>query len=370
MTDSEPMKPNDPKDTPKAAFELEGDEPSSSDAAVRALEAHRASGENDDSVFGLDEEDEDTEAGAVPPELAEGEPEEEIPAEGAEVPSLEAAGGEDTRSGQNGSGDDAGIPLILDMEEAKRIIETLLFATHQPLRPRDIAMVFRGVENVNAKVVRKLLAELVKEYEGRTLQIAEIGEGFRMCTRLEFSPWMRRFLKQERKWRVSNAGVETLAIVAYKQPITKIEVEEIRRVDCGGVIHTLLERSMIRILGRRDVVGKPIVYGTTPQFLEHFGFKSLTDMPNPEELDLDIDLEGASPAGDVISIESGGGGYGDAAQAGEDSGEHHTRGHANGSSNGHANGSANGHAAAGENGLEKAVAAAETDEESEPPEES
>lgn len=188
------------------------------------------------------------------------------------------------------AGDEAGeayrdAPLVMDLGEARKIIESILFLASEPLRPRDISSLFRGVSNVNARVVRKLLSELAEEHRDRTLQIVEVAEGFRLCTRAEFSPWVRRFLKAEKKARLSQAALETLAILAYKQPITKAEVEEVRRVDCGGVVNTLLERGLIRILGRRDVVGRPIVYGTTPLFLEHFGFKSLSDMPNPEEFE-------------------------------------------------------------------------------------
>ncbi len=332
------------------AFELEEEAASSRDAdssreesappdtpagATGAAGAHKITADGDPPVFGLDEEEE---AAAVPPELRDGPgPADEEFTSGAGIE--ESAVEKDTDA-----------PLIVDLEEAKRVVETLLFVTHEPLRPRDISMVFRGVENVNAKVVRKLLAELIEEYEDRTIQIQEVAEGYRMSTRMEMSPWVRRFFKNDRKWRVSNAGLETLAIIAYKQPITKAEVEHIRRVDCSGVIHTLLERKMLRILGRRDVVGKPIVYGTTPQFLEHFGFKNLTDMPKPEEFD--VELGGQGPGGDILPIEEEMG----LEALVESSGE------ANGSANGHADGSANGSA----NGRAEAEAIEADEEESTP----
>ena len=160
-----------------------------------------------------------------------------------------------------------------------------------------------------------------------------MAEGFRLCTRAEFSPWVKRFLKTAKKTKLSQAALETLAILAYKQPMTKAEIEEVRRVDCGGVLHTLLERGLIRILGRRDVVGRPIVYGTTPLFLEHFGFKSLSDMPKPEEFEMTerLDWEPAGGQEEVIALEA-------EAEAPP------SNGHANGHSNGHTNGHANGHA--------------------------
>ena len=220
----------------------------------------------------------------------------------------------------------------MDLEETKKIIESILFVASEPLRPRDISFLFKGVSNVNAKVVRKLLGELVEEYQEKTLQIIEVAEGFRLCTRAEFSPWVRRFSKTAKKTKLSQAALETLAILAYKQPITKAEVEEIRRVDCGGVVHTLLERGLIRILGRRDVVGRPIVYGTTPLFLEHFGFKNLSDMPKPEEFETSERLDLGSPEGieEIIALDA----------------EEETP-PPSGHSNGHENGHTNGHADAG-----------------------
>jgi len=262
-----------------APFELAEDAAAAPDASARALAEHQMEAMEElreETPFEIEER---------LPELAEGAAEEE------------AEAGE--------SGADA--PLVMDLDEAKKAIESILFLASEPLRPRDISAIFRGVSNVNAKVVRKLLGELAEEYRERTLQIVEVAGGFRLCTRAEFSPWVKRFLKTEKKARLSQAALEALAILAYKQPITKAEVEEIRRVDCGGVLNTLLERGLIRILGRRDVVGRPIVYGTTPLFLEHFGFKSLSDMPNPEEFEATEEL-GRGPLeaeGAILALEEG-----------------------------------------------------------------
>lgn len=183
------------------------------------------------------------------------------------------------------------IPLIIEEEEAKQIVETLLFASKEPLRARDISVLFRGVENIDAKKIRKILLNLMDEYKDQTFQIVEIAEGFQIRTRSEFHPWVRKLLRKEKKNKLSQAALETLAIISYKQPVTRIEVEEIRRVDCSGVMSTLLEKDIIKIMGRKDVLGKPIVYGTTPLFLKHFGFKSISDMPNPEEYLSEIGIE-------------------------------------------------------------------------------
>ena len=284
-------------------FELAEDGASSPDAAAKALAEHQLEAMEElrqETLFEIEEPQEGV-------EMAEDAPDEE---EAGEI--------------------DKDAPLVMDLDEAKKIVESILFVASEPLRPRDISFLFKGVSNVNVKVVRKLLGELVEEYGDKTLQIMEVAEGFRLCTRAEFSPWVKRFSKKERKTKLSQAALETLAILAYKQPITKAEIEEIRRVDCGGVLHTLLERGLIRILGRRDVVGRPIVYGTTPLFLEHFGFKSLSDMPKPEEFEATEGLD-LGPVGDqeeIISLDAE-----EQATA--------SNGHANGS-NGHTNG-ANGH---------------------------
>lgn len=293
-------------------FELAEDEASSPEAAAKALAAHQMEAMEElreETTFEIDESQEHI-------ETAEDAPDDE------DVGEI-----------------DKDAPLVMDLAEAKRIVESILFVASEPLRPRDLSFLFKGVSNVNVKVVRKLLGELVEEYRSKTLQIIEVAEGFRLCTRAEFSPWVKRFSKTEKKTKLSQAALETLAILAYKQPITKAEVEEIRRVDCGGVLHTLLERGLIRILGRRDVVGRPIVYGTTPLFLEHFGFKSLSDMPKPEEFETTekFDLSPAEGQEEIVAL-------GAEAEAPP----------SNGHSNGHANGQANGHA--DETPTEKAVA--------------
>ena len=261
-------------------FELAEDGASSPDTAAKALAEHQM------------------EAMEEPPQQTLFEIEE--PLEHAEM-------AEDAPDEENAGEVDKDAPLIIDLGEAKKIVESILFVASEPIRPRDISFLFKGVSNVSVKVVRKILGELVEEYGDKTLQIIEVAEGFRLCTRAEFSPWVKRFSKTEKKTKLSQAALETLAILAYKQPITKAEIEEIRRVDCGGVLHTLLERGLIRTLGRRDVLGRPIVYGTTHLFLEHFGFKSLSDMPKPEELETSEKLKRgpAEEQEEIAALEAG-----------------------------------------------------------------
>ncbi len=195
-------------------------------------------------------------------------------------------------------GDNGRPAPYLDRGRVKAVIETVLFLAHEPVTVRELsAVVFRGESGAGAPLIRELLSELVEEYRGRALQLEEVAEGYRLFSRPEYSFWVRRYLRRERRPRLSQAALETLAIIAYKQPITRPEIEALRGVDVSGVLKTLLERELIRPIGRRNVVGRPLVYGTTRGFLEHFGLRSLSDLPKPEELSLQ------SPGPGALSLE-------------------------------------------------------------------
>jgi len=165
--------------------------------------------------------------------------------------------------------------------ENKSILEAILFAADQPLasRTRKLADVAGG--GLDGRQVRRLIEEMRREYDsqGRAFQIEEIAEGFQMLTRPEYHPWLRALHRSQRDQRLSQSAVETLAIVAYKQPMLRAEVEDIRGVQCGPLLRSLLERDLIKIVGRKNVPGRPIVYGTTRRFLDHFNLKSLRDLP-------------------------------------------------------------------------------------------
>lgn len=169
----------------------------------------------------------------------------------------------------------------MEREEIKQIIETLLFVSKTPLSVDKIVEVVK--DGADKKTLKEILAELVEEYRGRALQIKEIAEGYQLCTRPENSAWVKEFLKIERRTRLSRPSLETLAIVAYKQPITRVEIEQIRRVDVSGILRGLLEKRLVKMVGRKKVMGRPIMYGTTKEFLEYFGLGSLTDLPRREE---------------------------------------------------------------------------------------
>lgn len=168
---------------------------------------------------------------------------------------------------------------LLDSGEAKQIVENLLFITDRPLKPSRIAEV---VETVNAKRVVEIIEELTREYEetGRSIRILEIGGGYQMCTKPEYGRWVRRLYNEKMTTRLSNAALETLAIIAYKQPVTRAEMEMIRGVDVAAPLEKLLERGLVRVLGKRDTIGRPMVYGTTDEFLRLFGLNKLSELPD------------------------------------------------------------------------------------------
>ena len=166
---------------------------------------------------------------------------------------------------------------------AKSIIEALLFVADEPMPVKNIKNV---IEELKEEEIRKLISELALEYEttGRAFSIVEIAEGFQIVTRPQFAPWIKKMYKSKLTHRLSKPALETLAIIAYRQPITKIEIEAIRGVSAEGVLDTLLDRDLVAIKGRKDVIGRPLLYGTTKEFLRYFGLKDLTEMPKIEEL--------------------------------------------------------------------------------------
>ncbi|OGW18109.1 MAG: SMC-Scp complex subunit ScpB, partial [Nitrospinae bacterium RIFCSPLOWO2_12_FULL_47_7] len=124
---------------------------------------------------------------------------------------------------------------------------------------------------------------LQKDYEARNLQILEVAEGFQLCTRTEFGEWIKTYLKLDKTSKLSQPALDTLSIIAYKQPLTRAEVDEIRGVDSAGVVKTLLEKKVICPSGRKKVPGRPVMYSTTRKFLEYFGLKDLGDLPTLED---------------------------------------------------------------------------------------
>ena len=169
----------------------------------------------------------------------------------------------------------------MEREEIKAIIENILLAADQPVSETQFKNLFGDeAEKVSFKSV---LEELIDEYNSRSLQILQVAEGYQLCTRHDYSNWVRKFLKFDKTRKLSQPSLDTLSIIAYKQPLTKAEVEEIRGVDSSGVVRTLLEKKIISPGGRKKVPGRPIMYRTTRKFLEYFGLKDLSDLPTLED---------------------------------------------------------------------------------------
>ena len=163
------------------------------------------------------------------------------------------------------------------------MIEALLVTAGEPLsveRLKKLAALEEGSE------VRSLVEILRMDFEEeqRPYTIEEVAGGFRLYTRPEYAPWVARLRKQEKEFRLSPAALETLAIVAYRQPVLRADVEKIRGVDVGGAMRTLIDRGMLKVVGRAEEPGHPLLYGTTKRFLETFGLKNLGELPKAKEL--------------------------------------------------------------------------------------
>ena len=167
--------------------------------------------------------------------------------------------------------------------DVTRIVEALIFASDAPLGAEEIS---RADESLDEDTVQESIAVLRKHYqeEGHAFDIVEVSGGYQLLTRPEFAPYLERFETVPRPSRLSGPALEALAIIAYRQPVSRLEVESIRGVSSSGVIRTLADRGLVDVVGRDEGLGRPLLYGTTAQFLEHFGFDSLNELPRPEDL--------------------------------------------------------------------------------------
>lgn len=168
------------------------------------------------------------------------------------------------------------------MDDLKAKLEALIFVADGPV-PRDrLLQLFHDLDGI---VIEEALEALKRECEGdgRGIRLREVGGGFQFFTRPEYDDLIREYLNVRRRSQLSAQALETLAIVAYEQPISTPEIREMRGIDPGYVLRTLLERKLIRIVGRKEVVGRPFIWGTTNSFLVHFGLSSLDDLPKPDE---------------------------------------------------------------------------------------
>lgn len=180
-----------------------------------------------------------------------------------------------------------------------RIIEAILFASQKPVTAKELTAIFKGAAETSkdvpeiaclAKVKQSQFTEAIRKLQeeyvstGRTFDVRESAAGWQLVTRTEFAPWLRQLFPENRSARLSAPALETLAIIAYRQPITRADIEAVRGVAVDGVMQTLLDRGLVRIAGRAEIPGRPLLYETTQHFMEHFGLKDLDELPNASEL--------------------------------------------------------------------------------------
>jgi segregation and condensation protein B len=210
-------------------------------------------------------------------------------------------------------------PQWHEERELRALLEALLFVSHEPLSAERLVMVLGEVKK--AEVVRAL-HQLREELdrEGRGLQLVEVAGGYQLRTRPDYSSWIKRLEKTKAAPKLSRSALESLAIIAYRQPVTRAEIEQIRGVETSTVLRTLLERKVVRIVGRKEVPGRPILYGTTRLFLQQFGLRELSDLPPLREFKELGDAEQAALPieEDPLIVSQGSNGNGDSHGHGHD----------------------------------------------------
>lgn len=174
--------------------------------------------------------------------------------------------------------------IMKKIEEIKPIVESLLFAAEEPVSLRKLTDIIEGVDSLE---IQEAITQLKSDYDvqGRSFQIEEIAGGYQLFTRPEYYEWIAKLRKKSGETKLSQAALETLAIIAYKQPILRANLEAIRGVQSGQIIRLLMEKDLVKVVGRDESLGHPLLYGTTKKFLEYFGLKDIKDLPKIEELE-------------------------------------------------------------------------------------
>lgn len=169
-------------------------------------------------------------------------------------------------------------------EEIKPIVESLIFAAGEPIPLRKLTDLIEGVDGAQ---IQEAIAQLRSDYDvqGRSFQIEEIAGGYQFFTKPEYYEWIAKLRKKSGETKLSQAALETLAIIAYKQPILRANLESIRGVQSGQIIRLLMEKDLVKVVGRDESLGHPLLYGTTKKFLEYFGLKDIKDLPKSEEFE-------------------------------------------------------------------------------------
>src|SRR5262245_22161785 len=166
----------------------------------------------------------------------------------------------------------------VDTRELKAILEAVLFVSPEPVPVARLMTILGPVSKAEVVQALQMLTHDLDQ-DGRGIQLVQVAGGYRLVTKQEYGPWLKRMEKAKTAQKLSRSALESLAIIAYKQPLVRSEIEEIRGVETSGVLRTLLERKLVRIVGRKEVPGRPIMYGTTKFFLEHFGLQDLSQLP-------------------------------------------------------------------------------------------
>lgn len=184
----------------------------------------------------------------------------------------------------------------MEIDKLKKVLESLLFVSDSPLPAKKVASFLKDSSLEEVEQAFASLREDINQLD-RSFQLVQVAEGYQLVTRPEYHRWAKELYKVISKTRLSKASLEALAIIAYKQPVTRAEVEAIRGVEVSNLVQSLLEKRMIRILGRAETPGRPLLYGTTTEFLIHFGLKDLADLPKVSEIQ---ELAGDRPSPDFL----------------------------------------------------------------------
>jgi len=170
----------------------------------------------------------------------------------------------------------------MENDKLKSVIECLLFITNRPISLMELS----SIVDEPQESVRHVIEEIKGEMSARqsAIQVARVAEGYQLSTNEGFSFWVKKLFKDETTFRLSNSAMETLSIIAYKQPISRAEIEEIRGVEVIGVLETLIERKLVKVAGRKETVGRPLIYATTKDFLRRFNLWKISDLPSLEDL--------------------------------------------------------------------------------------
>lgn len=171
----------------------------------------------------------------------------------------------------------------MEDKDKKNLIEAILFISGEPVT----LTVLKAATEIPEEELKPLLDELISEYREKNsgIQIIEIANGYQMVTNPAYAQWLRKFRSSSAAAKLSQQALETLAIIAYKQPIIKAEIEQLRSVNSDGVVKTLLDKKLIKIMGRKEAPGRPLLYGTTKEFLQYFGLKDLTELPTLKDIE-------------------------------------------------------------------------------------